>query len=162
MGAAHFQHWDVIGIYTTMLSLLTWAFIGTWPGWEEDPGVARWLIQLPWLVVGIIFGAFKDTFESKIFVVVFGLFLIGAVVMRGIVDVKRNERSWWAVTIQGVVIALLFGVGAALRDDAGSNCACGPDCFFQKHAIWHLLTGLGFFGLFELFCPKRYALLPRN
>lgn len=151
---------DIMGVYTVLLALLSYAFIEMIPLEYDNP--VGWLIMLGSAVLGVV-GAFLRTsvhfFDSDYFTV----FLVFILIVY-MFAVATRYRTSAAALIGPTLGAIFFGILAVLFKftDGDSNlfanhggiysqCLYDPQSILQGHALWHVLSALMFLCVFEFF-----------
>ncbi len=144
------QRWDMAGTYAAMISIVTIGFFYLFVLLFNQK--KNWSIK-PALVLFVLLGIAADylmyLYKWKIDSTLAMLSLIGLMVLTiGIIRFLRGNKS---NVLLAIFAFISMGIAYTIWVLDVKKILCAPDSPLQGHAIWHILTGLSLFLMYQYY-----------
>ena len=135
---------DVIGMYCVFSFLASYAIVTT-----QDLHQRYWLATLLAVLVAVPLVIFADRISSTSVLIITGLIVAGNIILALICKKQSGKKA--------LVILGLFVLAFLFRQLDVTGTLCNPGSWFQGHAVWHVLCGIGIYTVFRFFHDIRIA-----
>ncbi len=135
---------DVIGMYCVFSFLASYAVVTT-----QNLHQRYWLATLLAILVAVPLSLFANRLSSTPVLIITVLIVAGNIILALICKKQSGKKA--------LVILGLFILAFLFRQLDVTGTLCNPGSWFQGHAVWHVLCGIGIYTVFRFFHDIRTA-----